>query len=125
MNHKQNWLVLGGALGVAALLALGNAAADTRTAKRLAAADAPGQVKVRYYRKRPVRVRAYRAGRGGYSYRPQDVVNTYGLSRSLFGSTNSYRDPFSDRQTPSGPFDHGFFFDSGIAPRGGDSPYLH
>jgi hypothetical protein len=38
---------------------------------------------------------------------------------------NSYRDPFVDRQTTSGPFDHGFFFDSGVAPHGGDSPYLH
>jgi hypothetical protein len=30
-----------------------------------------------------------------------------------------------DRQTRFGPFDHGFFFDSGIEPRGGDSPYLN
>ena len=30
-----------------------------------------------------------------------------------------------DRQTPSGPFDHGFFFDSGMGLHGGDSPYQH
>ena len=39
--------------------------------------------------------------------------------------TNSFRQPFSVRQTSAGPFDHGFFFDSGTAPHGGDSPYLH
>ena len=41
------------------------------------------------------------------------------------GSMNSYRDPSLDRQTVNGPFDHGFFFDSAIAPRGGSAPYLH
>jgi len=83
------------------------------------------QLKARTYRKRGVRVRGYAARRGGYSYSSQDVVNTYGLSRSLFGGINSYRDPLIDRQTPAGPFDHDFFFDSGIAPRGGNSPYLN
>ena len=39
--------------------------------------------------------------------------------------TNSFREPFSVQQTSAGPFDHGFFFDSGTAPHGGDSPYLH
>jgi len=51
------------------------------------------------------------------------VINTYGMSRTLYGSTNTYRAPFIDRQTPSGPFDHGFFFDSGMGLHGGDSPY--
>jgi hypothetical protein len=52
------------------------------------------------------------------------VVNTYGLTRNLYGSNNASatrRRPAD----PAGPFDHGFFFDSGIGPRGGDSPYLH
>ncbi|SRR6056297_790760 len=62
--------------------------------------------------------------RGGYSYRANDVANTYGDSRTRFGSVNSYRDPFVDRQTVAGPFDHGWFFDSAVAPRGGDSPYM-
>ena len=79
-----------------------------------------------HYRRVPA-VRGYLVARrvGGYSYSPEDVINTYGLTRSLFGATNSYRDLSTDRQTPSGPFDHGFFFDSGIAPHGGESPYLH
>lgn len=126
MKHKT---MLAAALGAVALLALGGAAgaADNRPAKRIASPDSPSQASVRYHRKRNARTRRYRAyagGRGGYSYRPEDVINTYGLTRSLYGSTNAYRDPFADRQTPAGPFDHGFFFDSGIAPRGGDSPYL-
>lgn len=74
------------------------------------------------YRGRP-QVRGFVQRRGGYSYTPSDSINTYGNSRSNFGSTNSYRDPMADRQTRFGPFDHGFFFDSGIAPRGGNSPY--
>jgi len=80
--------------------------------------------KSRYHRKRSARVRGFLARRGGYySYTDSDVVNVYGGSRTLYGSTNSYRDPFIDRQTTSGPFDHDFFFDSGTGPRGGDSPY--
>jgi hypothetical protein len=30
-----------------------------------------------------------------------------------------------NRQTPAGPFDHGFFFDSGMGLHGGYSPYQH
>lgn len=77
----------------------------------------------RYQRKRATRVRGYLGRRGGYSYTDSDVINTYAGSRTLYGSTNSYRDPFEDRQSSAGPFDHGFFFDSGIGPRGGNSPY--
>lgn len=63
--------------------------------------------------------------RGGYSYSVQDTINTYGDSRTKYGGATSLRDPMLDRQTEAGPFDHGFFFDSGIAPRGGDSPYMN
>ena len=51
---------------------------------------------------------------GGYSY-----------SQSQATGTNYMRfvDPSYSRQTTSGPFDNGFFFDSGIGPRGGESPY--
>jgi hypothetical protein len=78
-----------------------------------------------YHRRRPAVVRLHRGRRiGFYSYSYRDVINTYGMSRSLYGSINTYRDPFVDRQTVAGPFDHGFFFDSAIAPRGGDAPYL-
>ena len=80
--------------------------------------------KKRRYSKRRKQVRGYRSRRGGYSYSANDVANTYGNSRTRYGSVNSYRDPFSDRQTIAGPFDHGWFFDSAVAPRGGDSPYM-
>lgn len=73
--------------------------------------------------KRATRVRGFQARGGYYSYTDSDVINTYAGSRALYGSTNVYRDPFSDRQTTAGPFDHGFFFDSGVGPRGGDAPY--
>jgi hypothetical protein len=78
-----------------------------------------------YQRKRAPIARRY-AGRriGFYSYTYRDVINTYGMSRSLYGGINSFRDPYVDRQTPNGPFDHGFFFDSAIEPRGGNAPYL-
>ena len=76
------------------------------------------------YRK-GTRVYGYSSRRGGYSYSPEDVINTYGLTRNKYGSINSYRDPYVDRQTNGGPFDHGFFFDSGTGLHGGDSPYLH
>jgi hypothetical protein len=76
---------------------------------------ASGPTKVRYQRKRPLEVTIYGRRRiGGYSYRASDVT-----------STNSRMPPpwANVRQSPGGPFDSGFFFDSGIEPRGGNSPY--
>jgi hypothetical protein len=66
----------------------------------------------RYTRKHAAHPRQF-AGRriGFYSYSYRDVIGRY-------------RDPYLDRQTQAGPFDYGFFFDSGITPRGGDSPYM-
>jgi hypothetical protein len=64
-------------------------------------------------------------GRGGYSYSYTDSINTYGNSRSNNGGADVYRDPNLDRQTNAGPFDHGFFFDSGMGSHGGDSPYMN
>lgn len=63
--------------------------------------------------------------RGGYSYSAEDTINTYGDSRTLSGGANSYRFELYTRQTPSGPFDHGYFFDSGVGINGGNSPYLN
>lgn len=77
------------------------------------------------YGRSGAQVRGYAQRRGGYSYSYQDSINTYGDSRSLYGATQSFRDPMLDRQTNAGPFDHGFFFESGIAPRGGNSPYMN
>ncbi|MEL7048485.1 MAG: hypothetical protein AAFO75_05910 [Pseudomonadota bacterium] len=77
-----------------------------------------------YYRKGP-RVKGFVARRGGYSYSKGDTINTYGDSRTKYGSTNTFRDLDIDNQTVAGPFDHGFFFDSGTSPHGGDAPYMH
>lgn len=65
--------------------------------------------------------------RGGYSYSQADSINTYGDSRGKYGSSSSLRDPQLDRQTNAGPFDHGFFYDSGVGPgqHGNDAPFLH
>ena len=64
------------------------------------------------------------ARRGGYSYNQYETINTYGDSRGRYGQANSLRDPQLGRQTEAGPFDHGFFFDSGVGRNGGDSPYM-
>ena len=71
------------------------------------------------------RVKGYTARRGGYSYDQADSINTYGDGRSKFGGASSLRDPSLDKQSVSGPFDHGFFFDSATGARGGDSPYMN
>lgn len=63
--------------------------------------------------------------RGGYSYSQADTINTYGDTRGRYGRTEAFRDPNIDRQTNFGPFDNGFFFDSGVGARGGNSPYLN
>jgi hypothetical protein len=122
---KKTTLAL--ALGTLALVGFAAAGeAAERRAKPVATADAAHQTtNGRLSHKRTAGVRRYRPMRGGYSYSYRDVINTYGMSRARYGSINSYREFFVDRQTANGPFDHGFFFDSGMGPRGGDSPYLH
>lgn len=109
---------------VAAVASLSAIAGPTAAAQKkpVEATEAQQQRASKAYRRGP-QVRGYVARRGGYSYSASDSINTYGDNRSLFGGVSSYRGLQFDRQTNSGPFDHGFFFDSGIAPRGGDSPY--
>jgi hypothetical protein len=122
MKLKGPLTILFGALALMAVC--GEPAQADERKRTTASGDSAGPGKARYYRKR-TRVYGYVARRGGYSYWPEDVVNTYGMSRSLYGSMNTYRDPSLDRQSPGGPFDHGFFFDSGMSPQGGQSLYLH
>lgn len=115
-------VVLVGALGVAGLSA-GPAGADS-VRKRTVVEAQPGGAHPasRYYRRGP-KVRGFVARRGGYSYSAADVINTYGNSRSIYGGANAWRLWSYDRQTEFGPFDHGFFFDSGVTLRGGNTPY--
>ena len=124
MKLKGSLMMVFGALALMAVSGSEPAQADERK-RTTASGDAAEHPKAHYYRKR-ARVYGYVARRGGgYSYWPEDVINTYGMSRSKYGSMNSYRDPSLDRQSPGGPFDHGFFFDSGMGPQGGQSLYLH
>lgn len=73
--------------------------------------------------KRGPRVKGYYYRGGYYSYVDADVVDTRAWARSLFISKNPLRTPLSEQQSPAGPFDSGYFFDSGIGPRFNDSPY--
>ena len=76
--------------------------------------------------KNGAQVKGYSERRGGYSYSYADSINTYGDNRSIYGGASVYRDPSLDKQTVAGPFDHGFFFDSGVTgPHGGDAPYMN
>ena len=115
-------LLLGAILvaGIAVAAGADNAAAGERKSGYSDSAEHP---RSSYYRS--PQVRGYTARRGGYSYTYADTIDTYGNPRTQYGGSNLYRDPMLDRQTNSGPFDHGFFFDSGNAPRGGESPYLN
>jgi hypothetical protein len=120
-------LVLGALVGAA--LAIAAAVPGAQASSRKSAPDEGGIGKQEYrtsaYRpsaakrrraRRPVQV--YIDKRGGYSYSVSDTFNTF---------SGDARDPMLmlNRQTPAGPFDNGFFFDSPVAPRGGQSPYMN
>lgn len=55
---------------------------------------------------------------GGYSFGRAEVT---GAPPSV--TAQRLWRPDAPLQSPSGPFDYGFFFDSGIQARGGNSPY--
>ena len=110
------------ALSVAGFSAV--APADAGRYSRSGSAEGGAHPKSSYYRGK-AEVRGYVKRRGGYSYSKEDTINTYGDARGRFGAANSLRDPSLDTQTRSGPFDHGFFFNSPMGPRGGDSPYMN
>lgn len=82
------------------------------------------------YRGSGPQVRGYIARRGGYSYSYADAINTYGDGNGRYGRGNVLRDPSMEKnQSSSGPFDSGFFFNSGSSGSnnsyGGDSPYMN
>jgi hypothetical protein len=58
----------------------------------------------------------------GYTLSPGASPAEIARYFQLYGG---YIDPYINKQSPGGPFDSGFFFDSGIGPNGGDSPYLN
>jgi hypothetical protein len=64
---------------------------------------------------RRAKPRAYAVERGST---PAEIARYF----ALYGG---YIDPAINKQSQGGPFDSGFFFDSGIGPNGGDSPYMN
>lgn len=109
----------------AALLATVIAVSSFGTAAEAGDRGWRGHSKSHSYRGGP-KVKGFVARRGGYSYSYAESINTYGDAFARYGAGNSLRDPSMERsQSNAGPFDNGFFFDSGSAARGGDSPYMN
>ena len=108
MHHKTVLLVGLGFLAV--MVCAGASQADGRKAARTAVQTA-GEHKAAPYRKRVTRVRGYSHGarrvvlRGGYAYGRSDVIGTYASTRAPYLWVD---------QSPGGPFDSGFFFNSGV-----------
>ena len=88
------------------------------------AATAPAEAtnNKRGYQSGP-QVKGYAIRRGGYSYGRADTINTNGDRSS--GDRAAYRAHILNPQSPAGPFDSGFFFDSAMGYRGGQAPYMH
>ena len=111
MRHK---ILLVSGLGFFALV--GCAGESQATERKLTkAATANAKQKGVHHPKMGPRVRGYFAMRGGYSYRASDVTGSYRFSYPSLGTGN---------QSLGGPFDSGFFFDSGIGPLN-NAPYQH
>ncbi|CAN1724357.1 conserved exported protein of unknown function [Hyphomicrobium sp. 1Nfss2.1] len=60
----------------------------------------------------------------GRTYAVEQGASPAEIAR-YFALYGGYIDPSINKQSPGGPFDSGFFFDSGIGPNGGDSPYMN
>lgn len=113
-------------LGTVVAAALAGAAGTTEAVAHDSRNGASEHPRSSYYRHRGAKpqVRGYVLRRGGYSYSYSDSINTYGSASTLYGSAPVYHWPMLERQTSAGPFDHGFFFDSGMGQNGGQSPYM-
>jgi hypothetical protein len=98
------------------------AGGDLGIAKAYADGDRVAKARAKW--RKAVRVRGFYYRGGYYSYTDEDVINSTAWARSLFISSSTFRDPlWSARQSPGGPFDSGFFFDSGLGPMWNDAPY--
>src|SRR5262245_45072406 len=83
------------------------AAVDLLTSK--AYADGARPAKVRHKREGSGRVRGHAVRGGYYSYGRRDVLANFAWVNRVFT-------PMYDLQSSAGPFDSGFFFDSGLRP---------
>src|SRR5262245_45335969 len=114
MRRKGTLKVAVGTIALLGYCALADAAERPSSIPTSTAKSVPA--KSGYQRKKtPLQVTINGRRVGGYSYRWRDVTNTYG------GSPPPYLDV---TQSPGGPFDSGFFFDSAVKPRGGNAPYM-
>jgi hypothetical protein len=102
-RHKTLLVML---VGFFALLAFASASQAAERKKARTAAPATAGHKVILLRKRATM-------RGGYSYGKSDVVIPFGHARAPYAAAS---------QSPGGPFDTGFWFDSDIAPLN-NAPY--
>ncbi len=62
--------------------------------------------------------------RGVARRRPPQGSTAEEIAR-YFQLYGGFIDPAINKQSQGGPFDSGFFFDSGLGPNGGDSPYMN
>jgi hypothetical protein len=79
---------------------------------------APGAYAAETTQKKKPRRNSNRQGTVEQGNSPAEIARYF----QLYGG---YIDPYINKQSPGGPFDSGFFFDSGIGPNGGDSPYMN
>jgi hypothetical protein len=116
--------IIAGLLSVGALLAPATAdAAKKKVVKTVPETSQSVEHRASIAYRRGPQVRGFVQRRGGYSYGAADSINTYGDSKTIFGGSGAYSSYQFNQQSQGGPFDSGFFFDSGIGPRGGNSPY--
>jgi len=109
-------LIWAGILSAAALLVLVTAdMAGMNTVAGARADDASDQPRPPRRAKRRTQAQGYTLSPGAS---PAEIARYF----QLYGG---YIDPRINKQSPGGPFDSGFFFDSGIGRNGGDSPYLN
>jgi hypothetical protein len=112
-------LICAGLLAAAAFFGLAAVDGGARLIPGAWAGEDSGQAKPRHHGRRHARkgqVRGYAARERAAT--PDEIARYF----HLYGG---YIDPTINKQTQAGPFDSGFFFDSGIAPNGGDSPYMN
>ncbi len=102
-QHKTSLVIL---LGLFALLSCASASQAAERKAARTAGPAAGGHKVILLRKRAIL-------RGGYSYGRSEVATPFGHWRGPWAVV---------RQSPGGPFDSGFFFDSGLTPLN-NAPY--
>jgi hypothetical protein len=123
MSSKLTLSILAG-LAVVAVAAVPAAAADKKKViKKAPESELSKQERASVAYRRGPQVRGFVQRRGGYSYAAPDSINTYGDSQSRYSGYSLFRNYDFGRQSSGGPFDSDFFFDSGISPRGGNSPY--